>query len=514
MIVPPKWNPMHPPKVKIPEKPKEQIPWGERELKSIGLHTFVDKDGEEWDSDDVQWHCPQCKAQYNEAGHPCENCGHKPPNKIVKEFSKKRLGRVADLVRMAGLGCQVEDLFNNPAISSVAGLLRDLVARVSEEGSTNRAAKNLEKDLEKRIRPAFYGNINFGKLLGIMGRKVENQFTDVDIEDFYDYLVDRFIDEGVSVRLLDRLIVTLKKREDLSELDAIKVLSRGTLNEKLDKVLEKYWNKSGDASGPGNEIAKMIFSYIQKTFGFWTLDWIREKEKKEKDRKEVVGPGGGKKKVDDEDSPDDEPEAPVEPAEMPEKEVEEQAKKDFAWEEKLIEDTMDFIDKHAPKGKEVLYKAVLDNLYKEGPKKGLVEMGKEFGISKDTVQRAEVDLKKMLKDFYRSRPDIMRFIGPGFMKDQEVEVPNYQVFMKENSSEQKSLYEWLEGQFKESRVPSEQTMKALKLFSQGKSLTEVTSEIGITPELSRKIKSRYFDEEYKAWFEDRVKNIRKACVLC
>ena len=88
MIVPPKWNPMHPPKIK---RPSEKIPvWGERELKSVGPHTFVDKDGEELDSDDVQWHCPKCRAQYNEAGRPCENCGYKAPNKIVREFSSKK----------------------------------------------------------------------------------------------------------------------------------------------------------------------------------------------------------------------------------------------------------------------------------------------------------------------------------------------------------------------------------------------------------------------------------------
>lgn len=430
----------------------------------------------------------------------------------VSRESVGRLGCVADLVRVAGLGCLVEDLISSSAVISVAGFLRDLVARVGEEGSADRAARNLEKDMEKRIRPAFYGHINFGTLLGIMGRKVENQFTDVDVEDFYDYLVDRFINEGVVVRLLDRLIVTLKKRENLTELEAIKVLSRGTTNDKLDRLIEKYWNKSGVQTGAGNEIAKMIYSYIQKTFGFWTLDWIREKEKKEEGRKDVVGPGsGGKRRVDD-DSSDDESEATVEPAEMPEKEVEEQARKDFAWEEKLIEDTMDFIDKHAPKGKEVLYKAIMDNLYKEGSKKGLVEMGRDFGVSKDTVQRSEVDLKKMLKDFYRSRPDIMKFIGPGFMEEKEVEVPNYQVFMKENPSEQKDLYDWLEGQFKGRRAPSEKTLKILKLLSEGKTVQEAGASVGVAdPQL---VKTKYFNDEYRTWFEDRVKNIRKACILC
>jgi hypothetical protein len=401
------------------------------------------------------------------------------------------------------------DLFKVSRIN-IAGMIRDLVARVSEEGSANRASNNLEKSLEKYIRPAFYGKVDFKKLLGGLGRKVENQFTDVDVEDFYDYLVDRFIDEGVAVRLLDRLIVTMKKRENLTELEAVKVLSRGVLNDKLNKIIEKYWNKSGDQTE--NEIAKMIFSYIQKTFGFWTLDWIREKEKKQEVRREVVRPGSGGKKRDDDDNGDDEPEAPVEPAEMPEKEVEEQARKDFAWEEKLIEDTMDYIDKHAPKDKTILYKAILDNLYKVGEKKNLVQMGKDFGVSKDTVQRAEVDLKRMLKDFYRSRPDIMKFIGPEFMKDKDVEVPNYQVFMKENPSEQGDLYDWLEGQFKGRRAPSESTLKILKLLSEGKTVQEAGAGAGVKDPQS--VKTTYFNDEYRAWFEDRVKNIRKACILC
>ena len=418
---------------------------------------------------------------------------------------------IAELIHVAGMNLLLEGDFRRGRLS-LSSLLRDLVSHVSEEGSTDRAALNLEKDLEKRIRPAFYEHINFGKLLGIMGRKVGGQFADVDVEDFYDYLVDRFVDEGVAVRILDKLIVTLKKRENLTELDAIKVLSRGSLSDRLNGILEKYWNKSGDQNRVGNEIAKMIFSYIQKTFGFWTLDWIREKEKKEKARKEVVGPGsGGKKRVDD-DSSDDESEAIVEPAEMPEKEVEEQARKDFAWEEKLIEDTMDFIDKHAPKGKEVLYKALLDNLYKKGQKKTMTQVGKEFGVSADTAERSAKDLVKMLKDFYRSRPDIMKFVGPGFLKDQDVEVPNYQVFMKENPLEQEDLYDWLEDQFKGKRAPSEKTLKILKLLSEGKTIQEAGSGAGVTDPQS--IKTTYFNNEYKAWFEDRVKNIRKACILC
>lgn len=95
MIIPKKWNPKYPPK--LPQKPIKQPVWGERELKSIGPHTFVDSDGDEMDSDEVQWHCPQCKSQFNAAGYPCDNCGHKPPNKIVKEFSRKAC--VSNLVR-------------------------------------------------------------------------------------------------------------------------------------------------------------------------------------------------------------------------------------------------------------------------------------------------------------------------------------------------------------------------------------------------------------------------------
>jgi hypothetical protein len=154
-------------------------------------------------------------------------------------------------------------------------------------------------------------------------------------------------------------------------------------------------------------------------------------------------------------------------------------------------------------------------MYKEGQRKTMTQIGRDFGTSADTAERAAKDLVNMLKDFYRSRPDIMRFIGPGFMKDEDIEVPNYQEFMKENPSEQKDLYEHLEGQFKGRRAPSELTMTALQLFSKGKTKAEVSEEIkDSNPQVIQNIKSRYFDDEYKAWFEDRVKNIRKACVLC
>ena len=55
-------------------------------LRVVGPHTFVDADdpSREYDSDDVQWHCPKCKSRWNDAAYPCIGCGHKSPYEIVK----------------------------------------------------------------------------------------------------------------------------------------------------------------------------------------------------------------------------------------------------------------------------------------------------------------------------------------------------------------------------------------------------------------------------------------------
>jgi hypothetical protein len=77
---PSKWNPKHPPRVKIKPRHLEKT-----KLKPIGRHSFEDEEGNKIDSDDVQWHCPECKRKWNNAEHPCE-CGQESPYEIVKEF--------------------------------------------------------------------------------------------------------------------------------------------------------------------------------------------------------------------------------------------------------------------------------------------------------------------------------------------------------------------------------------------------------------------------------------------
>lgn len=77
---PSKWNPKHPPKVKIKHEHSEKV-----KLKNIGRHTFQDEEGNKVDSDEVQWTCPKCKSKWNDADYPCE-CGQESPYEIVKEF--------------------------------------------------------------------------------------------------------------------------------------------------------------------------------------------------------------------------------------------------------------------------------------------------------------------------------------------------------------------------------------------------------------------------------------------
>jgi len=67
------------------------MPIGKKiKLRSVGPHTFerLDDQGKgmgpdyQLDSDDVQWTCPKCKSQYNEAGYICD-CGEESPYEVV-----------------------------------------------------------------------------------------------------------------------------------------------------------------------------------------------------------------------------------------------------------------------------------------------------------------------------------------------------------------------------------------------------------------------------------------------
>jgi len=380
-------------------------------------------------------------------------------------------------------------------IRIISALIREIVARVEGPG---RASANLRDELKTFFRDDILKDLRFDSLINKLRAEIEGYAPLSDVEGVYDEFVDRFIDEKIGGKLLVKLTYELEKREGLTERDAEKVLFRGSLDDDLKEILAKYTDKDlvpGKANPNYGEFGKMIYSYIQKLFHLWVQEWGRKN--KRKTEKEVGFEQGRDQEV------------------LLEREVEEKAKKEFGWESDLIDNLKRHIDDKAG-SKAGVYKAILDNRFitDKAKRKTTGEIGEDFGISRQTVDNYEKDLFEMLKKYLKANPDIIKHVRhPDVKKDEEdSEVPDYQVFMKENPELQSDLYDYLDGQFKTNkRDPSEQTVKALKLFSEGKSVSDVAKALESNKISISSIKQRYFNGEYEKWYHE--KQMKKAYVM-
>ena len=407
-------------------------------------------------------------------------------------------------------------------LQALSTLIRRYAASIMDSDPAQ-AIRNLNSELHIHFRPEYYKNINFDSIFRTYGRSIEDQFP-YSLNDLFDHLVTRFINDGVSIRIMDKLLKTLETREHLTEDESFYVLHgldverrqememdillehdpekkkklQGELDElvsgsqKLKGLVRKYTGGGEEKKG-GTDFPSMIAAYIYKVFGYWTKEWLRTIRKENKEKEEFSGN--------------------LEHEILPEHEEIKKEKK-RGWENELISDTKNYIKEHAPTGKALIYDAILENRLTKKDKKTQEELGKEIGVSQPTLVRDEEALTKLLKKYYTSRPDIMEKMGPKSLKDEEtaIEVPNYVAYMSENKDEQEDLYDWLTGQFRRSgkREPSEQTLNILKAYSEGKTTAEVMEKLETKKSTTQDVKNTYFDKEYDTWYKDKVKNIRKA----
>ena len=344
--------------------------------------------------------------------------------------------------------------------------------------------KTMERDLARSLRTDFISKIQFDKVFKSVAGRVDKEMPDADIDSLLEYLTDRWVDDFMSNRLLKMLMGELKKREGLTELEALKVMSRGKLTDDLLSLIEKYKEQFG----------KMTYRYVERTFQYFVKDWIRAQVKKQDEQSEL---GRGDK------------------SELPEHELIEKLKKEQSWEEGLLPLLRSHIKATAKAGKAPIYMAIIDKRWlgrdktDEDIENTQTALGKEFGISQSTVARDEKDLLAMAKDYLRKHPDVVRNFPK--TKTDDIALPKYTDYMKENPDKVNDLYDWVVGKnSKTNQSISDVNRGYLKLFSKGLSTLEVLKEVGMDKKDVVDNIKKVFREGYDSWYKDRTKNIRKA----
>ena len=361
-----------------------------------------------------------------------------------------------------------------------------------KESDARDALRSLDSYLKTEIRADFINEIKYDSIFKPLANEAADEMKpkEIDKELFIEDLVDMFIDEdrasehGPLKQLSTRMMTELKK-EGISIEDAIKIIHRGELSPELVKQFRAIKTRP----------EKLGYAWLANFFHNRLQEWVRShKGSKDYPRVEV-------------------PEEEAEKVELPpEKEVEDEAKKMFEWEEGLLENIFDFLDKKIPeKEKRTVYKKIMtDRLIN---RKKFEDLVKETGLPQTKLFRYEDHLKKLLAEYVRSRRDIKTFLGPEFIREkEEVDVPEYGSFLKEHPEEQKNLKEWLEQKKGgvAGRVRSDRTLQVLDLYAEGKSTQEIVAETKFPKTTVQDIKNTLFDKDFKEWYMDRVEDIRKA----
>ena len=192
--LPSKWNPEHPPKVKIKPRQSEKT-----KLKLVGPHTFEDEHGNKQDSDDVQWHCPKCKRQWNEAEYPCE-CGQESPYEIEKKNTAsivERLDALASEIekedpRIALAIDHIADAVEAGAMGKILGgtalILWNLLGNLQAEPSIPSINK-IKNKVETHL--VDMQNANSKDVVETVFRDLVRDFSDVPAGDLKSKLLDK-----------------------------------------------------------------------------------------------------------------------------------------------------------------------------------------------------------------------------------------------------------------------------------------------------------------------------------
>jgi DNA-directed RNA polymerase specialized sigma24 family protein len=365
------------------------------------------------------------------------------------------------------------------------------------------AKRNLQTVLESRIRSSLLvadepwtGNekpLSYARLLDGMADEAEVRVgRKLDREVFKENIVDMFIDEEAVDQLVTKLQETFRKA-GLSLGEASTVVQRGVVTPELKEKFRVISQKK--------KPAEMIYAWLENFFRNRTERWIERKQKEVPLEESGELPG------------EPAPETGAEPDVPSEKEIEEETKRTYRWEEGLLEAIHNFIDSRVQSGdKRMIYKKILSDRLLGSM--NIEELAKETGVSVGSVHSYEKNLKELLSEYLASRRDVRTFLGPAFVQNlrkKKVEIPDYEDFMKENPGERKSLREFIHDRFGGRGKPvSELTEKALDLFIEGLGISEAADRLKADYNAVKLIKARYFNDAYEDWYRERVEDIRKS----
>jgi len=353
-------------------------------------------------------------------------------------------------------------------MQSVKDLARIVFAFFVKQGD---AKRNLTSYLRLHLRPEIFEEVNFDNIMRSISKKVGDN---VDKKLFLEDLVDMLIKDKIGDEIEPLLVSKAKRKFGISSDKAHDIIgSRKSLSSEDNALLRKIIK----------EFTPMISTFMLTALKNRTSEWVRKHE----DEPRVT-----------EDTP--------EPLVPPESEVEEEMKKKHDWQEGLIKDVLDVINRKAPKERQPVYKLILKDMFLAKNPKKITELAKEVGMSTGGLHKYRTELAKMLATFLSAQGLGGKFLEEGGMARKEITYPKFTEFLK-NSENSDSFKEFAEDKF--GPRTGESAKEIINLLAEGKSLQEIENK-GFKKFDINNVKKRYFLPWYKEWYADKVEKVRKA----
>lgn len=367
-----------------------------------------------------------------------------------------------------------------------SSLMRDIIA---EQMKFADAVKNLKKYLDGFIRSELLDKVFIDKLLSSIKNQIEGEFDkDKVLEELVDnYMADdkeaeRYKGGQAGKYLVPLLEGHMEDDFDFTEKQSEDMLAPGGPSSNDDIKGDPTWRDfDGDISDilkkMVKEYAPLIYQQLRTRLQQLLKEWSREHEEEARITEETPEPG-------------------VKPLH---EQVEEERKK---WDMDLVHD---FIDNNAPKKRKDIYHFILEDILINNMTK--VNFLKKYDISKMTLDTYIKDLKLMLAKWFS---DIG--VGPKFidkMDEKDIKPPDYKTHLK-NPDNAKSFKKFLE----EEKDITEHQKKMMDLLVEGKSPNEIAKHFNYTEPVKSwgsfwSVKKR-FNKYYREWYDDMVKDIKKA----
>lgn len=354
------------------------------------------------------------------------------------------------------------------------------------------ARKNLKGFLASKIRPELIDKFEprsiFRGIVNMAEKRLGHIDEELFLQDLIDYLWDH--SEDMLVKIMGALRGTLSKKGFSDEEIDIVIDPRKKLEDELESKMDKV----------RSDVATSLGSYLKNIFKNLTKKWLTKKVK-EPSLEYLME----KRKGPTEEREEEEPDVSVgEGFKEPGSEAfhEQMLKEIKKWrkERQLAREVRRFIDKETSGKTQEIYRKILDERYLTDKPKTLQELSKDFDISIKGIQKHEMNLLKILREYLTGQVKETPKVHE--------KAPDYKTVLKDKDDSE-DFKKFMKKELSEKRI-TESNRNILNMLAEGKSIDDIASKLDVSKHIVYKMIKVWFKKIYQKWYDKHAGKIKDA----